>query len=103
MTSALLAENGIMGGIVVAEIELFLLEQSGATKKSKRMSVTRVEKNEFWGLCSSHTVEKSSTPDLHRDRLRPETKQQHKETLEKTNVLRRKSRQRLKGSFADKN
>ncbi len=32
MTLALLAENGIMGGIVVAEIELFLLEQSGAKK-----------------------------------------------------------------------
>lgn len=40
-----------MGGIVVAEIELFLLEQSGAKKRSsKRMSVTRVEKMVFLGF-----------------------------------------------------
>lgn len=49
----------------MAEIELFLLEQSGAKKRSsKRMSVTRVEKFRFLGF-DLRTVEKSSTPDLH--------------------------------------
>ncbi len=61
------------------------------------MSVTRVEKMSFWGF-DLRTVEKSSTPDLHWDQLRPETKQ-HKETLEKNECLAAEIQTTIKRSF----
>ncbi len=62
------------------------------------MSVTRVEKLSFWGF-DLRTVEKSSTPDLHWDQLRPETKQQNKETLEKSGCFAAEIQTTIKMSF----